>query len=78
MAIDTEAKRKSCIGLALPMLRPGVVPDGSDLSAAQRLHVDGLYSGIAAAAPPAAGDAIGGVFRSGVFGGRVLRAGGRR
>jgi hypothetical protein len=51
MAIDTAAKRKSCIGLTLDFLRPGVIPDGSDLSASQRLHTDLLYSGIAAAAP---------------------------
>lgn len=51
MAIDTAAKRKSCIGLALPHMRAGVIPDGSNLSAAQRLHTDGLYSGIAAGAP---------------------------
>lgn len=51
MAIDTAAKRKSCIGLATPFNRPGVIPDGSDLSASQRLHTDYLYSGIAAAAP---------------------------
>lgn len=48
MAIDTAAKRKSCIGLALIFLRTGVIPDGSDLSAPQRLHTDLLYSGIAA------------------------------
>jgi hypothetical protein len=51
MAIDTAAKRKSCIGLATPWNRPGVVPDGGNLSAAQRLHTDALYSGIAAGAP---------------------------
>lgn len=51
MAIDTAAKRKSCLGLALLFLRPGVIPDASDLSAAQRLHTDGLYAGIAADAP---------------------------
>ena len=51
MAIDTAAKRKSCIGLATPWNRPGVIPDGSDLLAAQRLHTDFLYAGIAAGAP---------------------------
>ena len=50
IAIDTAAKRKSCIGLALIFLRPGVIPDGSNLSAAQRLHTDLLYAGIAAGA----------------------------
>jgi hypothetical protein len=51
MPIDTSAKRKSCIGLAAPWARPGIIPDGSNLSAAQRLHTDYLYSGIAAGAP---------------------------
>ena len=51
MAIDTAAKRKSCIGIGLISVRPGAIPDGSDLSAAQRLHTDLLYSGIAASAP---------------------------
>ncbi|HND25059.1 MAG TPA: hypothetical protein PK229_12120 [Rhodocyclaceae bacterium] len=51
MAIDTAAKRKSCIGLALIFARTGVIPDGSNLSAAQRLHTDLLYAGIAAGAP---------------------------
>lgn len=51
MAIDTAAKRKSCIGIGLISIRPGVIPDGSNLSAAQRLHTDLLYSGIAAGAP---------------------------
>lgn len=51
MAIDTAAKRKSCIGIALSFLRPGVIPDGSNLSAAQRLHTTWMYSGIVASAP---------------------------
>jgi hypothetical protein len=51
MAIDTAAKRKSCIGIGMASLRAGVIPDGSDLSAPQRLHSDFLYSGIAASAP---------------------------
>jgi hypothetical protein len=51
VAIDTAAKRKSCIGLGTPWNRPGVIPDGSSLSASQRLHVQYLYSGIAAAVP---------------------------
>lgn len=60
MAIDTAAKRKSAIGLALLALRLGVIPDASNLSSAQRLHVQGLYSGIAASgeAPPPATGAI--------------------
>jgi hypothetical protein len=51
MAIDTAAKRKSCIGIAAPWNRTGVIPDGSNLSAAQRLHADYLYSGIPSSAP---------------------------
>jgi hypothetical protein len=51
VAIDTAAKRASCVGLALLFLRTGARPDASDLSAAQRLHAEGLYSGIAADSP---------------------------
>lgn len=58
MAIDTAAKRKSCIGLALLFLRPGIIPDGSNLAAAERLHTQGLYSGIAASSPPGTGGAL--------------------
>lgn len=54
MAIDTAAKRKSCIGLALNFVRPGVIPDAGNLGAPQRLHTDLLYSGIAASAPSGA------------------------
>lgn len=48
MALDTAAKRKSAIGVGLLCLRLGVIPDGTNLSAPQRLHTDFLYSGIAA------------------------------
>ena len=48
MAIDTEEKRKSCIGIGLFFLRTGVLPDNGNLEAGQRLFVNGLYSGIAA------------------------------
>jgi hypothetical protein len=51
MAIDTAAKRKSCLNLALLFLRPGVVPAATNLSAPDRLHTQGLYSGIAAGVP---------------------------
>lgn len=51
MAIDTAAKRKSCIGLATPWNRPGIIPTNGDLSAPERLHTDYLYSGIAADPP---------------------------
>lgn len=50
LAIDTAAKRKSCIGIALTFLRMGVIPDGTNLDAPQRLHTNFLYSGIAAGA----------------------------
>lgn len=50
MAIDTAAKRKSCVGVALAFLRMGVIPDGSDLAAGERLHTNALYSGIASGA----------------------------
>lgn len=53
MAMDTAAKRKSAIAVGLICLRLGVVPDGSNLSAPQRLHTNGLYAGIAASASTA-------------------------
>lgn len=53
MSIDTAAKRASCIGFGLVSLRTGCIPDGSDLSAAQRLHATYLYSGISASSPDA-------------------------
>lgn len=71
MAIDSAGKRKSCIGIALGFLRTGVIPAGTNLSAADRLHTDGLYNGIAAAAP--GGSPIGRVFGSNVFNSPVLR-----
>ena len=51
MAIDTAAKRKSVVGVGIHWLRMGVIPDGSDLSAPQRLHTQAFYSGIAADSP---------------------------
>jgi hypothetical protein len=51
MALDTAAKRKSAIGIGLLCLRLGVVPDGSNLAAPQRLHANALYSGISAEEP---------------------------
>jgi hypothetical protein len=51
MAIDTAAKRKSTVGVGLHFLRMGIIPDGSNLSAPQRLHTQALYSGIAAGSP---------------------------
>ena len=55
MAIDTAAKRKSTVGVGLHWLRMGVIADGANLSAPQRLHVQALYAGIAADAPPVGG-----------------------
>ena len=53
MAIDTAAKRKSCIGLALLFLRAGIVPSGSNLDTAEeRLHTNGFYALTAVAADP--------------------------
>lgn len=51
MAIDTPAKRKSCIGLAAPWGRTGVIPDGADLAASQRPHPALLYLGIISGGP---------------------------
>ncbi len=48
MAIDTAAKRKSAMNVGLIPIRLGVIPDGANLEAGQRLHVQGLYSGILA------------------------------
>lgn len=55
MAIDTAAKRRSCIGIGLLFLRTGIAPTGGGLSSAGRLHVQGLYVGITPPAPPTAG-----------------------
>lgn len=55
MAIDTAAKRRSCIGIGLLFLRTGIAPTDGDLSAVERLHVQGLYVGISPPAPPTTG-----------------------
>lgn len=52
--MDTAAKRKSAIGVTLGFLRMGVIPDGSNLSASQRLHANFRYAGIAAGGAVAA------------------------
>lgn len=59
MAIDTADKRKSAMNVSLGMIRLGVIPDGSNLSAPQRLHTQALYSGIAASNPSAGGVGVG-------------------
>ena len=49
MAVDSQAKRMSCIGLGLAV--PSLLPVAdSSVSAPDRLHLCWLYSGIAAAA----------------------------
>lgn len=48
MAIDTAAKRKSAMSVGLAPFQLGVIPDNNNLEAAQRLHTQGLYAGIAA------------------------------
>lgn len=65
MAIDTRAKRASCLGIALLALRTGPPPDGSNLGASERQHVEGLYVGIAASAPPSASKPAGSRYRWG-------------
>jgi hypothetical protein len=77
MAVDTRNKRASCLGLDGAYRAVFPDPDGSLANKADRGHVAGKYSGIDASSPGGGGTG-GGVFRSGVFGGRVLRAGGRR
>ena len=53
MAVDSQAKRMSCIGIALPV--PSLLPVAdSSVSAADRLHLSWLYAGITAAEPAAA------------------------
>lgn len=46
MAIDTAAKRASCLGLALIIGRCGPIPDGSLANAADRAHIAYSYSGL--------------------------------
>ena len=49
MAVDSKAKRMSCIGIGLPV--PSLLPVADNsVSAADRLHLCWLYSGIAASA----------------------------
>lgn len=64
--LDTAAKRKSAVGVSLPWLRMGVIPDGSDLSAPQRLHAQALYSGIASGGSTPTSGAFG-IFQGAVF-----------
>lgn len=46
MAIDTAAKRASCLGIALVIARCGPIPDGSLANAADRAHAAYSYSGL--------------------------------
>jgi len=47
MAVDSKAKRMSCIGVGLPV--PSLLPVAdSSVSAADRLHLSWLYAGIEA------------------------------
>ena len=50
MAIDSRDKRASVLGLVLGLGRVQPLADGA-LGAADRLHLAGLYRGIAAATP---------------------------
>lgn len=60
MAVNTAERRSSSISVGLPF-RVGVLPDGSDLDASDRLNNTFLYAGIAAGgvAPPTTVDAVG-------------------
>lgn len=49
MAIDTRDKRASVFAVGLGLLLVGPTPDGAIDSAADRLHVAGLYRGPLAA-----------------------------
>lgn len=51
MAIDTQNRRASCLGLALPFRAVWPNPDGSLASAADRQHIAYTYPGIATAEP---------------------------
>lgn len=53
MAINTARRRASCVGIAITALRTGILPDGGNLNASERLHAAYHYIGIAAGAPPA-------------------------
>ena len=52
MAIDTETKRRSMAGKGLLFLVILPVPDGT-ISATDRMHIAGFYSGIEPGVPPA-------------------------
>jgi hypothetical protein len=75
--LDSKQKRGSALDVGQPQRQWLAEPDGA-LADTDRASLLKLCSAVAPAAPPAAGDAAGGGFRSGGFGGRVLRAGGRR
>jgi hypothetical protein len=51
MAIDTAAKRFSMMNLAFIPGRTLPAPTGSDFNAAERAHMNGLYTGIPTAPP---------------------------
>ncbi len=50
MAVDTETKRRSALGMVIMALAIAPVPDGT-IAAVDREHIVGIYAGIAPAAP---------------------------
>lgn len=52
MAVDSETKRRSALGMLVMALTIAPVPDGT-ISAVDREHITGIYAGIAPAAPAA-------------------------
>ena len=50
MAVDTEAKRRSALGMVIMALAIAPVPDGT-VAAVDREHIIGIYAGIAPSSP---------------------------
>ncbi|KKN75798.1 hypothetical protein LCGC14_0376740 [marine sediment metagenome] len=50
MAVDTETKRRSALGMLVMALTIAPVPDGT-IAAVDREHITGIYAGIAPASP---------------------------
>ena len=57
MAVDTETKRRSALGMVIMALAIAPVPDGT-IAAIDREHIIGIYAGIAPAAPGVSTTAI--------------------
>lgn len=75
--LDSRSKRASSVNIAKSYAAAMVLPDGTITSDADRQHAAWSYSGIDAQTIGGGGMTVGGVFSSGVFGGRIIRVMGR-